>query len=270
MRYRIENKAYPYQVTLYERGLTRTPHIHTHVELILLLKGSAVAFADGKSYEMDAGDLFLAAPSQIHYYQNQCEDMVYCLVLFSPHMDSTLEALLAGCVPDCPVVKSQFLPISLKRQLASIARTQALPGETGSLAAKGNLLTLLGNVLPLFRLRQAGADEDRDSVKAVLSYCMEHYAQPITLNSVADALHLSKFYISHMFRERMNYSFTRFLHDLRVEHACDVLKQKNVDITDAAFRSGFSSIRSFNRIFLENTGMSPRQYRKLYRQGTDY
>ena len=49
---------------------------------------------------------------------------------------------------------------------------------------------------------------------------------------------------------------------LRIEHACSLLENGD-NITEAAFSSGFSSIRTFNRVFVENMEMTPREYMKL-------
>ena len=57
----------------------------------------------------------------------------------------------------------------------------------------------------------------------------------------------------------MKISFTDFINGMRVEHACSLLEQDS-DITEAAFSSGFSSLRTFNRAFLKAMNMTPREY----------
>ena len=57
----------------------------------------------------------------------------------------------------------------------------------------------------------------------------------------------------------MGIGFSDFINTLRVEHACELL-EKGRSITDVAFASGFSSIRSFNRLFSRNMGMTPTEF----------
>jgi AraC-like DNA-binding protein len=76
---------------------------------------------------------------------------------------------------------------------------------------------------------------------------------------MAQQLHLSKFYISHVFRQRMQIGFTEFINNLRIKCACELL-QKGHSITETAFSSGFTSIRTFNRVFLKEIGLSPSEY----------
>ena len=105
------------------------------------------------------------------------------------------------------------------------------------------------------------APTDYDNVKKLLVYCSENYTEPLDLETVSQELHLSKFYISHIFSNKFHVSFTDFINTLRVEHACNHLK-KGANITDVALSSGFTSIRTFNRVFMNQMKMTPREYIK--------
>ncbi|MBE6956966.1 MAG: AraC family transcriptional regulator, partial [Ruminococcaceae bacterium] len=85
-----------------------------------------------------------------------------------------------------------------------------------------------------------------------------------TLDILAEQLHLSKYYISHVFTERLNLSFPDFINGLRVESACRRL-DRGYSVTDAAFEAGFNSIRSFNRNFERVKGVAPSEYKKQVR-----
>lgn len=259
MRYKIENKHYDYFVGSYSHGLGRTSHIHTHLEMIYLLQGKADAIVDGKRYEIEPGDLFVVFPNQIHFYENKERPVKHYLIIFSSAMDIYLKKLLEDKVAACPVLKASQLPPDTEKQLQTIA-SQRQGKEFDRLSAKGLFLNFLGQVLSLLEYVPSDSTIDNDSVRDVLAYCMEHYIEPISLDSIAKELHLSKYYISHIFKERTNMSFTRFVGRLRVERACELLQKKDMNITEAAYGAGFSSIRTFNRVFAEETGMSPREY----------
>lgn len=259
MRYKIENKHYDYFVGSYSHGLGRTSHIHTHLEMVYLLQGTADAIVDGKRYALEPGDLFVAFPNQIHFYENKERPVKHYLMIFSSGMDMYLKKLLEDKVPACPVIKAARLPADTEKQLQTIAG-ERMGKEFEKLSAKGRFLHFLGQVLPLLEYVPSDCAVDHDSVRDVLAYCMEHFTEPISLESIAKELHLSKYYISHIFKERTNMSFTRFVGGLRVERACELLQKKDMNITEAAYGAGFSSIRTFNRVFAEETGMSPREY----------
>ena len=80
-------------------------------------------------------------------------------------------------------------------------------------------------------------------------------------------MHLNKYYISHIFNERLNISFTDFINSLRIEHACSLL-ERGANITEVALSSGFSSVRTFNRVFLQTLNTTPRDYLKAKESST--
>jgi AraC-like DNA-binding protein len=92
-----------------------------------------------------------------------------------------------------------------------------------------------------------------------MAYCAENYNLPLTLDSVANELHISKYHISHLFSYRIKVSFCDFLGRLRVNDVCKRLRLGE-DVTTAALAAGFNSIRSFNRMFMKIVGVTPTQY----------
>lgn len=257
MRYIIENKDYQFYVGT-ANSLMRTPHIHTHLEMIYLREGRSGVILDGREYQMEAGDLFVAFPNQIHGYDPQTPVKIF-LVIFSGDMDPDMGKLLKNKIPADPIVKAASLPEDTAQWLSEITEHKRSEQPWEQLSAKYRLLELLSRVLSGMTYLPQTAD--RDSIKDILSYCAEHFTETITLDSVAKALHLSKYYISHVISERMGVSFTKFLSSMRVEYACTLL-DKGVDITDVCFSSGFSSVRNFNRVFLAYQGVPPRKYAK--------
>ena len=258
MRYYIENKAYEYYVGTFT-SLEDAPHIHSHLEMIYLTKGSAQAVVDGIWYPICQGDLFLAGSNQIHSYRHD-EAVNFYLIIFTSEMEAQLGEYLKEKLPKEHVIHPDSAGNHTEQLLEKISALRKSEQIFSRLKAKGLFLTFLGEVLPEFRFETASGI-DHDSVQKVLAYCSEHFTDPITLESVANCLHLSKYYICHIFRQRMNLSFTEFLNELRIEHACRLLQQ-GYSVTDTAFASGYSSIRTFNRIFKQITGSTPRDYRQ--------
>jgi len=103
MRYHIENKTYEYYVGTFS-ALEDAPHIHSHLEMIYLTKGSARAAVDGIWYPIRQGDLFLAGPNQIHSYRHD-EAVSFYLIIFSPEMEKQLSEYLKEKMPKTHVVQ---------------------------------------------------------------------------------------------------------------------------------------------------------------------
>ena len=95
---------------------------------------------------------------------------------------------------------------------------------------------------------------------------MTHFSERLRLEDVAEVLHINKYYISHLFRQKLSMGFGDYVRTLRVGQACRLLERQSMSITDVAYGVGFSSPRTFNRAFAKYTGMTPREYQKKHQQ----
>ncbi len=261
MLYGIENRTSPFTTQKID-GLSPQPHIHNQLELIYLEEGSSLTTADNIVSPLECGDLFLSFPNQIHYYHD-IEPCRGFLFIFSPDLFREIKDIFQNKVPISPIIKKEFLPSDIRNTLTRIVAKNNSASSLDQISAKGYLLALLAELLPHMELEPLHMNHD--SIKNILTYCAEHYTENLSLDILADELHLNKYYISHIFKERIKMSFTDFVNGLRVEHASGLL-EKDSNITEVAFASGFASIRTFNRAFAQHVGMSPREYIRQSKQ----
>ncbi|MFR8317632.1 MAG: helix-turn-helix transcriptional regulator [Catenibacillus sp.] len=99
----------------------------------------------------------------------------------------------------------------------------------------------------------------------ILNYCTAHVHEPLLLEQVAKILHLSKYYISHLFSEKLHMTYGTYIHTLKITEAAKLLEKSDYSVTEVAFASGFNSMRTFNRVFKKYTGVTPQDYRKTVR-----
>lgn len=258
MRYQYENRKNTF-FTQKTYKLSPIPHIHPHLELIYLKQGSSIATVDGKDFLLEQGSFFLSFPNQIHFYNDQSPIQGY-LFIFAPEIFKDLKEIFRSKVPASPILKIACSSSEIESKLETIycKNNSALPLD--KIIAKGYLLALLGELLSCTTLADAPADYD--NVKNLLIYCSENYTEPLSLDLVSQKLHLSKYYISHIFSNKLHVSFTDFINTLRIEQSCTLL-EKGANITDVALSSGFSSVRTFNRVFVQQMNMTPREYIKI-------
>ena len=99
--------------------------------------------------------------------------------------------------------------------------------------------------------------------KQVADFILKNFDNPdLVLEKAASALNLNKFYFAHFFKKHMGYSFHSYLTTTRVNFAKRYLVETKIPITDVAFRSGFGSLQTFNRVFKALTGFTPGDYRR--------
>ena len=92
----------------------------------------------------------------------------------------------------------------------------------------------------------------------------ERHTDNISQAEVASNIGLNPYYFSKLFNEYTEMSFPAYLSSVRVQSAINLLTDERLSITDCAFMSGFQSTTTFNKVFHEVTGCTPREYRKLH------
>lgn len=88
-----------------------------------------------------------------------------------------------------------------------------------------------------------------------------HFAEPIGANAVASRLHIDKSHLGRVFRRQTGRTLTRYLAEVRVRWAMEMLVKRRWRVTDVAFAAGFGSIARFNAVFKRITGCSPTGFR---------
>jgi AraC-like DNA-binding protein len=257
MPYKIENREYDFTAQKI-RKLLPEPHIHPHLEFIYLKKGSGIAVIDNKEYFINEGECFLVFPNQIHFYHAQNPLEGY-MMIFLPEIFEEFKEVFRKKTPIEPVWHKPDIQEDLESQLECIFEKRNSGLLYDEYIAKGFMLAILAQMFSKMEFRENPADQD--AIKRILKFCVEHYMEPIGLEMMAKELYLNKHYISYIFKERMNVNYKDFVNRLRVEHACNMLT-KDTPITECAYASGFSSVRTFNRAFLKYMEMSPRDYKK--------
>ena len=100
------------------------------------------------------------------------------------------------------------------------------------------------------------------SFAEALEYVDAHYLEPITLETVADACYLNKYYLSHLFSKEQNMSVGQYIIKRRVDEARHLLENGNQSVSSVAELAGFNDFSYFCRAFKRLTGMTPMQYRR--------
>lgn len=95
-------------------------------------------------------------------------------------------------------------------------------------------------------------------------YVEEHYSEELTLQKVADVAGISAGYLSTLFSQFLNEGFVDYLNRIRIEHACDYLKQNYFKTYEIAYKVGYRDEKYFARVFKKVTGMTPGEYKKSY------
>lgn len=89
-------------------------------------------------------------------------------------------------------------------------------------------------------------------------------ADDLSQSAMARMAGISRDYFSRIFKNITGMNYNKWLNTIRLEKATELLSQDALTLTEIAMMSGFQSIPSFNRVFRDEKGMAPRDYRALF------
>ncbi|XEC95930.1 helix-turn-helix domain-containing protein [Paenibacillus tarimensis] len=100
-------------------------------------------------------------------------------------------------------------------------------------------------------------------------FIKDNYKEPLTLNTVAERLHISPRQLQRLFKSMSGTTFSEYVEQIRLSNICKELEQSGRTIEQLAACSGFSSANYLHRIFKRTYGVTPRQYRERHRMRTN-
>lgn len=240
-------------------------HLHYHVEIAYIEEGEVKAFVDSESYLLSAGDLLVVFPNRIHRFECSGKEK-YKLFIINPDRIPDLTYKINHETAQNPVIKSAAQNKRLMSLINILSETEIIWSYkdndiSEAVVMKGYLLAFFGELLGMMPMSKNRSD-DSHAIRSILDYCSQNFKQDISLSSLQEEIHLSKYYISHLFGEKLGVSFNEYINSLRVSEACRHLRLGEMSITEISEMSGFGTLRTFNRAFQKQMGMSPSQYRK--------
>lgn len=102
-----------------------------------------------------------------------------------------------------------------------------------------------------------------DTIDNILVYIQEHYSDSaLSLDQLADEFHLNPTYISKLFKDHAEGNFIDYLIETRIRASKELLKDKNIKVSEISDAVGYTNSRSFMRTFKKYTGLTPTEYRE--------
>lgn len=262
------------------------PHLHRSSEFIHVIKGSIKMMVNGNQSTLSAGDSLLVLPYRLHSFES-APGTISIVHVFSRECAPDFFRLLGNrsaadprfCCPDGVISFYMERFGADKVDLTRHSHETVHVGHTNKFSSEKNngthrdfdipphtrlkLISALECVLAEFLGSAAIASgSDGTLMERVLSYIGDNFAEELTLSSAAAAIGYDQHYLCRCLRNQCGMSFHSLLNSFRVERAKEFLDNHELPATEISHLCGFGSLRSFNRVFREATGMSPTEYRK--------
>lgn len=107
--------------------------------------------------------------------------------------------------------------------------------------------------------------QDNDRINMVFNHVKDNFREEIPLEDMADMASMTVPSFCRYFKKVTNKTFTRFVNEYRIVHACKLLTEKQMSIADVCYESGFNNFSHFNKSFKDFTGKSASGYRNELR-----
>ena len=113
-----------------------------------------------------------------------------------------------------------------------------------------------------FTLEKISPQKINKDVAFIKNYIKQHFREDLNLDTLAEASHINKYYLAHLFKKSVGISPIEYLIQTRIRESKILLETTNYPISDIAAITGFSSQSFFAQSFKRVTNETPSQYRK--------
>jgi len=114
------------------------------------------------------------------------------------------------------------------------------------------------------------SDKENQKVDKVIDYILSHYDKDIKLEEIAKVANYSLSAFCHFFKARTSKTFIQFLTEVRISRATKLLRNKDLNISQICYESGFNNVSNFNRQFKKRIGLSPTEYKYKYTEAEEH
>lgn len=245
-------------------------HMHEHeLELFFVFSGEGQYMVDGVSYQVRQGDLVICNARVLHGEEPSKRRQMHSYSI-------ALTDVCTDTLPDNHLTEEQEPPVlccgALSEQVGQMMKLiyllQSRQGHLSQVCAHtAHALLLLVYDLLSSRKRQTASRADPAAsvlARRIGRYLDAHYAEPLSLQTVAEALNVSEYYLAHVFKEQTGVPPMQYVTKRRIGEAQTLLMDTSLPIGEIAERLGYGSPWNFSTAFSRCVGMSPSQYRKSF------
>lgn len=261
---------------LFDRQLPGFPfnwHYHPEFELTLTVNSRGMRFVGDDVGRYGDGDLVLLGPNLPHAWQSEAlvEEGVHRAVVcwFTRDWAEALIALMPELAPVALLLSEAGRGLAF--DAATVTRLRPRLLALGTLSPARQVLELQAILLDLAaaarrplasgEIAVSTIPRDRARMQRVLDWLHAHYDQPLRLAPLCAVAHLTESQLQRVFKRSTRMSISRYVTQLRIGRACQMLVQTDLPTSRIAAECGFSDAAHFARQFRASKGLPPSHFR---------
>ena len=251
------------------------PHSHDYVEMVYMCQGSTTHKINGRSVILSEGDILILNQHSTHEILPASEkDIAVNFIILPKFFDNPLimlgeeETPLRRFVIDCIAGRKSeedylffscrgLLPVKnlVENLIWTLLNKTPSRRKTTEFTMGLLLLQLIGNSNNLY-----GSSAKNSIVLKALRYIEDNYCTA-SLQELARLLSCDMCWLSREIKSKTGKTYTELVKEKRLSQSAFLLTNTALNVSEVAYRVGFSNLSYFHRIFEERFGMSPKKYR---------
>ena len=257
-------------------------HFHKEYELVLIDNTKGTRFIGDKVNFIKENDLMLIGPNIPHLYRNTEEYYQNKgLVARSSFIHFTDDFLGDGFfdLPEMKLVRRlldrSVLGLEIQGKANRYVKTKLQ--EMESIPPANKLIKLMEILVYLSTAKElepilsrtfiANNTSDTDKIDTVFQFILKNFKNEIYIEEIADKLNMSAASFSRYFKHHTRKTFSNYVTEIRISHACRLLMEGNYSISEICYKSGFENLSNFYRHFKKHTGLIPKDYKGRFLSG---
>lgn len=251
-------------------------HYHPEYEINFIKNGKGVRRIVGDHIEeIDDVELVLVGPNLHHGWElNVCKSKKIHEITIQFHYDlfddSLLNRRIMGSIKEMfnrsihGILFSKKTALELTDRLSKLSRLDGMDYFLEIVSILHDMANSRNQRLLSTYTIDYDKFEDDDKMKLIYEFVQQNFSDKITLNHVSKVALMSPVSFNRFIKKRTGKTFVNYVNDIRVGYAARWLVEKDLSISEIAFKSGFNNIANFNRIFKTIKKTTPSQYREEF------
>ncbi len=239
------------------------PHSHPFCEILYISEGEGTVETENGSFSVSTGDVVLYNAGATHCERS--EDGVAFLFFAVTNLkfslapqDMPLDARRS------PVLRFDAYAQDFAYLFKALVREANEKRKYGDEACRGIANTILCLLLRLLSDGEEKYLSPNETYLRLRGYIDEHYLKIRKIDELCEAMFVSRYYLTHLFKEYAGVSPLRYLLEKRIDYAKQRLVNSDDPIDRIAEETGYSDPNSFVKMFRKSEKMSPAAYRKIH------
>jgi AraC-like DNA-binding protein/mannose-6-phosphate isomerase-like protein (cupin superfamily) len=260
---------------LYAQKHAHALHAHRDkLELLYVCGGEGQYRIGSREYMVREGDLLICNANTLHGETLTLENTIqtYCCALTGVRLPKLPEnsLLAAERRPVVTLMRYKELVHQTMPKIYELFLEQKNGAALAEQMAKTVLLMTMQELQEQETVSKSQAKQRTETlIRSITAYLDRHYTEPLRMEEICDALHISESHLSHTFKKETGLSPKQYIILRRIGEAQSLLEVSDVPIHEIEEQLGFGSSCHLTATFKKYVGISPREYRKHYRQGAE-